>query len=248
MHPGAVPAVRFADDGRTVTAPLTRNGDRIRLPSAKWYGEYIDADGITQRRPLAADKTAAQQMLAESVRKAELGKAGIRDLFEEYRLRPLLCARWQSKGLTQDGSVCECPDGAHLTDHRRSLGAKEKEPRYVSQAIAHCIAAFTGTGARFVGDIDARQVGAWLAEFRRDTGAGMSTSNHHLTSVNGLRPHDHAAALEALPSLLPSGPKWKAPALAATGTQGPGDEPGSSSAYRLAYRTGEVGGDSLRAF
>ena len=54
------PAVRFTDDdGHTVTAPLTRKGDRIRLLSAKWYGEYRDADGIVRRPALSTDKTAA---------------------------------------------------------------------------------------------------------------------------------------------------------------------------------------------
>src|SRR5262249_37797331 len=51
---------------------------------------------------------------------------------------------------------------------------------------------------------------------------------------------------EALPSLLPTAPKDEAPALAATGTDGPGGEPSLPPAYRLAYRTGEAGDDSLR--
>src|SRR5689334_6419329 len=49
LPPGAVlvthkgkPHARFTDDGRTVTAPLTKKGDRIRLLSKKWYGEYKD--------------------------------------------------------------------------------------------------------------------------------------------------------------------------------------------------------------
>jgi hypothetical protein len=54
------PHARFTDeDGKTVTAALTKNGNRIRLRSAKWYCEYTDADGITRRVPLATDKTAA---------------------------------------------------------------------------------------------------------------------------------------------------------------------------------------------
>ena len=46
------PHVRFADkDGKPTTAPLTRKGDRIRLLSKKWYGEFRDAEcrGAVQR-------------------------------------------------------------------------------------------------------------------------------------------------------------------------------------------------------
>src|SRR5262245_46859775 len=83
------PHARFTDDGKTVVAPLTKKGDRIRLLSKKWYGEYRDAGGVLQCAPLSTDKTAAGQMLAERVRKAELKKANISDPFEQHRRRPL---------------------------------------------------------------------------------------------------------------------------------------------------------------
>ena len=92
------PHARFTDDGRTVLAPLTRKGDRIRLLSKKWYGEYRDADGVLQCDPLSTDRTAAGQMLADLVRKAELKKANISDPFEQHRRRPLSehLADWQA--------------------------------------------------------------------------------------------------------------------------------------------------------
>src|SRR5262245_11022731 len=85
------PHARFTgDDGRTVTAPLTRNGDRIRLLSAKWYGEYRDADGILQRVPLSTDEAAAQVMLGDLIRDAELTRRGLADPSrEEHARRPL---------------------------------------------------------------------------------------------------------------------------------------------------------------
>jgi hypothetical protein len=101
------PHARFKEDGKTVTAPLNRKGDRIRLLSAKWYGEYVDADDKTQRVPLSTDKTAAGQMLADLVKKAELGKAGITDPYQEYRRRPL---------------------AEHLDDYRRHLTARATPP------------------------------------------------------------------------------------------------------------------------
>ena len=97
------PPARFKEDGKTVTAPLNRRGDRIRLLSAKWYGEYVDDNGQTQREPLSTAKTAAGQMLAELVKKAELGKAGLGDPCAEHRKRPL---------------------AEHLADFRTALAAK----------------------------------------------------------------------------------------------------------------------------
>src|SRR5262249_58517119 len=44
---------------------------------------------------------------------------------------------------------------------------------------------FTGTQARFLGDIDANRVEGWLADQRREHDMGISTSNHYLTSVKG---------------------------------------------------------------
>jgi hypothetical protein len=82
------PHARFIDGGRTVVAPLTNKGDRIRLLSKKWYGEYRDADDLVQCVPLSTDKTAAGQMLAALVKKAELAKGGITDPFEAHRRRP----------------------------------------------------------------------------------------------------------------------------------------------------------------
>src|SRR5207248_9357899 len=74
------PHARFKDpSGKTVLAPLTKRGDRIRLKAEKWYGQYTDAAGELQRVPLSTDKTAAGQMLADLVRKTELKKANISD-------------------------------------------------------------------------------------------------------------------------------------------------------------------------
>src|SRR5215475_9803048 len=81
---------RFKDKGgRTVLAPLTGNGERCRVPSEKWYGQYVDGNGVLQCVPLSTNKTAAQQMLNELVKRAELEKAGVADPFREHRKRPL---------------------------------------------------------------------------------------------------------------------------------------------------------------
>ena len=90
--------------------PLTNKGDKVRLLSRKWYGTYRDADGIVRTVPLSTDRTAAQQMLSELVKRAELGKAGIVDPFEGHARRPL---------------------AEHLADFKADLNAKGNTPKQV---------------------------------------------------------------------------------------------------------------------
>jgi hypothetical protein len=68
---------------RTSTTTDPSTGKTVRRKTTRWYGKYVDAEGVVRRVPLSANKTAAQQMLNELVKKAELGKAGIIDTFEK---------------------------------------------------------------------------------------------------------------------------------------------------------------------
>ncbi len=71
----------------TLTNPKT--GERIKTKSKKWWGRYRDENGVERRKPLATDKTAAQAMLNELVKKVELRKAGVVDRFDEHWKRPI---------------------------------------------------------------------------------------------------------------------------------------------------------------
>jgi len=86
------PAVRFrGPDGKPIIAPLTRKGDRCRVASPVWYGHVPDPDAPSglRRVPLCANKAAAEIMLGEMCRQAEMGKVGARDPFEQHNKRPL---------------------------------------------------------------------------------------------------------------------------------------------------------------
>jgi integrase len=170
---------------RNYTSTDSKSGAKFKQKTKKWYGKYTDVHGIVRRVPLSANKAAALQMLGDLIRRAEQKKRGIDDPFEDHRKRPLLCPRCQSKGRTDTGDPCECPHGAHLTDYRRALQAKEKDPRYISQAVAHCAPLFVGTDAQKIDDIDANKVEGWLAQQRLERDMGISTSNHYLTSAKG---------------------------------------------------------------
>src|SRR5438045_2299795 len=65
----------------------TPGAHKHREKSTKWYGHV---PGSPKPVPLCANKSAAQMMLNELVKKAELAKAGISDPFEQHRQRPLV--------------------------------------------------------------------------------------------------------------------------------------------------------------
>lgn len=143
-HKGT-PHARYREDGRAALAPLTRKGDRIRLHSAKWYGEYRDADGVLQCVPLSTDKTAAGQMLADLVRKAEMARANITDPFERHRKRPLV---------------------EHLDDWESSLLAGGATAKHVSQTVACARRVIDACGFARIADLSASRVQQHLAGLR----------------------------------------------------------------------------------
>jgi integrase len=141
------PHARFkGDDGKTVLAPLTKQGDRIRLPSAKWYGQYTDANGKVQRLPLCENKEAAEQMLADLKRKARQERAGITDPYEAHRKRPL---------------------AEHLADWEASLLAGGATAKHVNQTLACVRRLIEGCAFVFIADLSASRVAAYLHDLRK---------------------------------------------------------------------------------
>lgn len=105
------PSARFKRKGKTITAPLTASGDRVRVLSPFYYGTV---DGKPVR--LFKDAVASQQRLAELVRKCERKESGLADPFEEHRRRPL---------------------AEHLDDYKRFLEAQGNSGKHVAQTTAN---------------------------------------------------------------------------------------------------------------
>jgi integrase len=152
----------------------------VRRTSKKWYGRVGG-----RRVPLSPNKAAARVMLADLIKRAALESAGVKDDFAVPRSVPIVCPLCGSTGRTKAGESCACPGGSHLSDYRRGLEAKDKNPRYVCQVVSHCAAVFDGTGAAYIAEVDANQVERYLADLRQRTGVGISTTNHYLTSAKG---------------------------------------------------------------
>jgi len=137
------PAVRFKGaDGKTVVAFLTEKGDRCRGHSPHWYGTV----GGEQVK-LCSNRTAAEMMLAELVRKAERAEAGIGDPFEAHHKRPL---------------------AEHVEDYRRQLLAKGDTEKHARQTARYVEAVLVGCKFVFIPDVVASAVAEFLHGLRLD--------------------------------------------------------------------------------
>src|SRR5262245_45599400 len=128
----------------------------------KWYGQYTDGDGVRRRVPLTANKAAAQQMLAELVRRAEMERAGVRDRFQDHRKRPL---------------------AAHLTDWEASLRANSRDDEYIKLKLTRLRAILDGCKFTFTADLSADCLELFLADLRKNQGRSVQTSNDYLQAA-----------------------------------------------------------------
>ncbi|OWK34185.1 tyrosine-type recombinase/integrase [Fimbriiglobus ruber] len=171
--------VRVKDGKKTLDCPLSADGTKYLKPSKKWYAKYRDADGVVRKVPLSANKDAAQQMLAEIVRKQERKKAGLHDPFEQHTRNPL---------------------AQHLDVWEATLkadGAGEKHARETARCARQV---FARTGAVFVADVSASRVQQFLAELRnaRTDLPAVDPAQEVFTKAQA------AAALGVKPSAIPS--------------------------------------------
>jgi integrase len=145
----------------TYTTRDPKTGRRVQRKAKKWYGQYTDGAGILRRDPLATDKTAAQQMLNELTRRAEMERAGISDPFRDHRKRPL---------------------AEHLTDFESSLRAKGVTEDHVKLVSFRARKLVDGCGFRSIPDISASRAMNFLADLKR-AGLSIQTCNFYLQAA-----------------------------------------------------------------
>jgi integrase len=120
----------------------TPGARRVKEKSAKWYGQV---PGDKRHIPLCENRSAAQTMLNELVRKAGLATVGLADPYEAHRQRPLL---------------------DHLGDFKNALLAKGDTIRQAEEATAGIRRVLTGCGIVFTSDLSASCVMEFLASMR----------------------------------------------------------------------------------
>ncbi|MBC7818740.1 MAG: hypothetical protein IAG10_17765, partial [Planctomycetaceae bacterium] len=148
---------------RTYWATDPKTNKRVRRRTKKWYGKYLDQDGIRQRVALCSDKAASEEMLAEFKRKVMRGNAGLTDPFEKHRQRPI---------------------GEHVVAFRKHLEAKRNSAGHVNTTIQRVSAFCDACSWRQIGNISASRVESYLAD-QRAAGMSVASSNHYLRAIKG---------------------------------------------------------------
>lgn len=128
----------------------------------KYYGQYVDADGITRRVPLSTNKTAAEQMLNALVRKAELGRVGVHDRFEDHRKRPL---------------------SVHRDEWEASLRANSRGEEYIKLKLTRLNAILESCSFKFLVDLSADKLELFLARLRDEDDLSIQTANDYLQAA-----------------------------------------------------------------
>jgi integrase len=131
---------RFAKRRRV--KPGTPGAKKVKSKSKKWYGRL---PGKTNPVALSTNKVAAQQMLAALVNKAELGKVGIRDAFEDHRMRPL---------------------ADHVKEWASDLRAGGASKKHVQQTTACVNRIIEACRFNFIADMSPSRVQQFLADLR----------------------------------------------------------------------------------
>ena len=140
-----------------------KTGEKKTTKSKKWWGRYRASNGKERRVPLAADKTAAQAMLNDLVRKAEREAAGLIDPTDDHAKRPLK---------------------QHIADYRRHLTAKGNTTSHIKLTISYIEKVVAGCKFRSIRDLSPSRVTSWLADLRSE-GRGLRTSNAYLAAIKG---------------------------------------------------------------
>ena len=148
---------------RSYTKVDAETGEKTIRQTRKWYGQYRDVNGVLQRVPLCADKTAAKAMLVDLVRDTERRVAGLIDPATDQLIRPL---------------------SEHIEEYRTHLVAKARSEKHISETIRLIKDVVDECRYRILADL---QVGGdkleeHLAE-RREEGSAHRTVNADLVAV-----------------------------------------------------------------
>lgn len=128
---------------------------RKTAKGVKWWGDYRDAAGIRKRVPLATDKSAAQALLNELVKRADHRRAGLTSDIEEQLRTPL---------------------ARHLEDFDKDLEARGVTPEYRRATVRRVREIFEDMKARFWPDITPSRVQSALAKLKART--STKSRNH----------------------------------------------------------------------
>jgi len=141
-----------------ITDPKT--GQKIKTDSKKWWGRYVDADGVERRVPLAVDKKIAGRMLNELVEQAE-----------------------QGRNSDPVAEAAKLPIELHLEAFEEHLAAKGNTTLHVKQTVKRVEAYLMATKRRSIDKIDPASVEGFIAQLRREQKLSLQTCNHYIRAI-----------------------------------------------------------------
>ena len=139
-----------------------QSGEKIRVKSKKWYGQYRDEKGRVKRVSLCRDKSAAQSKLNDQVRSVERRQAGLIDKYDEHLKNDI---------------------ASHIEDFKQSLLEKNNSPKHVNQTCNRLSLIVEECGFTTLVDMTGEAVSRWLMEKRQAKDFGIKTSNYYLSVV-----------------------------------------------------------------
>jgi integrase len=158
--------VQYIDKNGKRCSSDTPGATRKKVRARKWYGAGIPGYPPGKRVPLASNRTAAQQMLAKLVEKAERGEAGLEDSTTRGQKTPL---------------------ATHLEGFEAHLKARGASPQHVALTMQRVRDVFTACNFTLPLDINSEAVENYLHDRRcmpKETGGiSIQSSNYYLGAV-----------------------------------------------------------------
>jgi integrase len=139
----------------------TPGATKVKRRSAKWYGQFMDADGKRQQRPLCTDKAAAKQMLNALDRDVQRGKVGLTDPNAAHRKTPI---------------------EAHVVDYEAHVRNKGATEVYLKEMMRELRTAISHAGARSIDDLTPDAIERFLG-ILISKGTGTTTRNKYLKTA-----------------------------------------------------------------
>lgn len=148
--------------GKVIEAPLTADGEKVRVETEAWYIRFKGPDGKWKVKKGYTDRRATEEKARGLQTRLDQQHEGIRPYEEEHQ-RPIL---------------------EHVDGFERHLESKGGTWRHVVESGRKVRRIIEGCGFKRITDITADSVESYLAEQRRG-GMGAQTSNHYLRSMKG---------------------------------------------------------------
>lgn len=155
--------------GKCVPQPKgTPGAQKVKERYRDWYAQGVPGWPKHKRVELASDKEAARQMLAELIRKAERGQAGLTDPYAAHRLRPVT---------------------EHVDDYLAFLRSKGNTENHITLTGQRIRSILEGCGFTSTADLKGATIADYLATRRAkpkaEGGLSVASSNYYLTAVKG---------------------------------------------------------------